>query len=133
MIGTRLVGKFADVISEAKFLKIGLTLALSASSALVVAVFAQGPLFTVVIPVFLFVSSIGMISTSSFSLAMAKQGHIAGSAAALLGLLPFLLGALSAPLVGIAGEETAVPMGVIMLSASLFATLSYFFIANKKK
>lgn len=133
MIGTRLVGKFADVISEAKFLKIGLTLALSASSALVVAVFAQGPLFTVVIPVFLFVSSIGMISTSSFSLAMAKQGHIAGSAAALLGLLPFLLGALSAPLVGIAGEETAVPMGVIMFSASLFATLSYFFIANKKK
>lgn len=132
MIGTRLVGKFADVISEAKFLKIGLTLALSASSALVVAVFAQGPLFTVVIPVFLFVSSIGMISTSSFSLAMAKQGHIAGSAAALLGLLPFLLGALSAPLVGIAGEETAVPMGVIMFSASLFATLSYFFIANKK-
>lgn len=132
MIGTRLVGKFADVISEAKFLKIGLTLALSASTALVIAVFAQGPLFTVVIPVFLFVSSIGMISTSSFSLAMAKQGHIAGSAAALLGLLPFLLGALSAPLVGIAGEETAVPMGVIMFSASLFATLSYFFIAQGK-
>ena len=55
-----------------------------------------------------------MIATSSFSLAMESQGHIAGSASALLGLLPFLLGAITAPLVGVAGEETAIPMGVII-------------------
>lgn len=65
-------------------------------------------------PDFLFVSSLGIISTTSFSLAMDAQGHIAGSASALLGLLPFILGSLAAPLVGVAGENSAVPMGMVI-------------------
>jgi MFS transporter, DHA1 family, multidrug resistance protein len=86
----------------------------------------QAPLLAIVIPIFFFVSSIGIISTTSFSLAMETQGHIAGSASALLGLLPFILGSISAPLVGIAGEHTAIPMGVIMFLASFLALLSYY-------
>jgi DHA1 family bicyclomycin/chloramphenicol resistance-like MFS transporter len=45
---------------------------------------------------------------------MESQSHIAGSVSALLGLIPFLLGLLISPLVGIAGEYTAVPLGVIV-------------------
>lgn len=131
MIGTQIVGRFADSISETRFLKIGLYISSSASIALLTAVLFNGPLFTVVIPIFFFVSSIGIISTSSFSLAMDSQAHIAGSAAALLGLLPFILGAVSAPLVGIAGEHTAIPMGAIIFTASMLALLSYYGLAGK--
>lgn len=131
MIGTFLIGRFADFISEVVFLKIGLFMALTASSTLLFVVIFEGPLWAVVLPIFFFVSSIGIISTSSFSLAMETQGHIAGSASALLGLLPFLLGAISAPLVGIAGEETAVPMGAIIFAASLLAFLSYYVLVGK--
>ncbi|MBS4224838.1 Bcr/CflA family multidrug efflux MFS transporter [Lederbergia citrea] len=131
MIGTQIVGRFSDRISETRFLKIGLFMASFASLALLIVVIFNGPLFAVVIPIFFFVSSIGIISTSSFSLAMESQAHVAGSAAALLGLLPFVLGSITAPLVGIAGEHTAVPMGAIIFFASMMALLSFYGLANK--
>jgi len=133
MIGTFLIGRFADLIPESRFLKIGLFMAMAASSTLLIVVLFNGPLWAVVVPIFIFVSSIGIISTSSFSLAMQTQGHIAGSASALLGLLPFILGALAAPLVGIAGEKTAVPMGVIIFMASLLALLSFYGLVGKRQ
>jgi MFS transporter, DHA1 family, multidrug resistance protein len=64
---------------------------------------------------------------------MESQGHIAGSASALLGLLPFILGAITAPLVGVAGEETAIPMGAIIFVSALIAVLSYVWLARTKK
>lgn len=131
MIGTIFIGKFADLIPETRFLKIGLLMSITASFSLFIVVLFHGPLFAVVISIFVFISSIGIISTSSFSLAIQDQGHIAGSASALLGLLPFIFGAISAPLVGIAGETTAIPMGAIMFSASLLAILSYYILVGK--
>ena len=62
---------------------------------------------------------------------METKGHVAGSASALLGVLPFLLGSLTAPLVGVAGEYSALPMGIIILSASFLAFLSYFLLVRK--
>lgn len=125
IIGTQTVGRLTGVLTELQFFKVGLSVSLTAGTLLLLAVLFHGPLITVVIPIFFFVASIGVISASSFSLAMESQGHIAGSASALLGLLPFLFGSITAPLVGIAGEETAIPMGVIIFAAGLLATLSY--------
>ncbi|MDQ0970208.1 hypothetical protein QFZ31_000086 [Neobacillus niacini] len=45
----------------------------------------------------------------------------AGSASALLGILPFLLGSITSPLVGMAGEYSAIPLGVIIFATSLLA------------
>ncbi|PKG24851.1 Bcr/CflA family multidrug efflux MFS transporter [Niallia nealsonii] len=133
MMGTQLVGRFTDIIPEKTFLKIGLFIANIAAIVLVIAILLKAPLLAIVVPIFFFVSTIGIISTTSFSLAMESQGHIAGSASALLGLLPFILGSISAPLVGIAGENTALPMGLIMFFASFIALLSYFVLVRKRK
>ncbi|MDS9472881.1 Bcr/CflA family efflux MFS transporter [Sporosarcina pasteurii] len=133
IMGTQTVGRLTGVLSERRFLEIGLTMSISSGTLLLLAVLFNGPLITIVIPIFFFVASIGVIATSSFSLAMESQGHIAGSASALLGLLPFVLGAITAPLVGIAGEETAVPMGAIIFSSALIAVLSYIWLARDKK
>lgn len=126
IIGSQMVGRFTDVISERTFLKIGLFVSNSSGAVLLVALLLKEPLLAVAVPIFFLVSSIGMIATTSFSLAMETQGHIAGSASALLGLLPFILGSLTAPLVGIAGEYTAIPMGVVIFFASFMALLSYY-------
>ncbi|MFS0880526.1 multidrug effflux MFS transporter [Metabacillus niabensis] len=131
IIGTQLVGRLTDIIPEKTFLKIGLTISNIASAVLLIALLMKAPLIVVAIPIFFFVSSIGIISTTSFSLAMETQGHIAGSASALLGLLPFLLGSLTAPLVGVAGEYSAIPMGIIIFSASFLAFLSYYGFVRK--
>lgn len=132
IIGSQLVGRLADYISERTFLKIGLGISIAAGAILLIALLLKAPLIAVAIPIFFFVSSISIIGTTSFALAIESQGHIAGSASALLGLLPFLLGSLSAPLVGIAGSYTGVPMGVTIFGASLLAFLSYFVLVRKR-
>ncbi|PFO09365.1 Bcr/CflA family drug resistance efflux transporter [Bacillus sp. AFS076308] len=131
IIGSQLVGRLADIISERTFLKIGLAISSIAGAWLLVALLLKAPLFAVAIPIFFFVGSISIIGTTSFALAIETQGHIAGSASALLGLLPFVLGSLTAPLVGIAGAYTGVPMGVIIFCSSFLAFLSYFVLVRK--
>ncbi len=131
ILGTQSVGRLTDFISEKSLLKFGLLLSNSAGALLLVALIFKAPIILVAIPIFFLVASIGIISTTSFSLAMETQGHIAGSASALLGLLPFVLGSLTAPLVGIAGENSAIPMGVVIFTASFLAFLSYFALVRK--
>ncbi|MGG3471455.1 Bcr/CflA family multidrug efflux MFS transporter [Neobacillus pocheonensis] len=131
IIGSQLVGRLADIISERTFLKIGLAISTIAGACLLVALLLKAPLFAVAVPIFFFVGSISIIGTTSFALAIETQGHIAGSASALLGLLPFVLGSLTAPLVGIAGAYTGVPMGVIIFFSSFLAFLSYFVLVRK--
>lgn len=133
IIGSQLVGRMSHRIPENVFLLFGLLLALSASIAVIAVAIFQGPLYALVIPLFLFVCAIGISSTAAFPLAMESQARNAGSAAALLGVVPFLLGAVVAPLVGIAGEDTAVPLGVILLSSSTAALLAYFLLVKPNR
>jgi len=131
IIGSQLVGRMAHRVSERAFLLFGLWLACLASVIVLVVATVHGPLFALVIPLFFFVSAIGITSTAAFPLAMESQSQMAGSAAALLGVIPFLLGAVVSPLVGIAGEDTAVPLGVIILLTSVAAMLAYFLLIRK--
>lgn len=59
----------------------------------------NAPLVFVVLPVFIMLMCVGVANTTCFSLAMETQGHRAGSAAALMGLLPYLFGATVSPIV----------------------------------
>lgn len=61
----------------------------------------------------------GFIGPNVTSLALQGYPRVAGSASAMLGLLTFASGALVAPLVGIAGDETAVPQTLVILGCSL--------------
>jgi DHA1 family bicyclomycin/chloramphenicol resistance-like MFS transporter len=131
IIGSHVVGRFNKVFSERKFVVLGLLLSCMASLAALLDILLHGPFVALVIPLFFFVASIGMTATASFVLAIESQGQRAGSASALLGLLPFVLGACTSPLVGIAGENSAVPLGVIILSTSLLALISFFGLAQR--
>lgn len=130
IIGSYSVGRFTHIWSEKRFLEAALYTATVAGVILLGIFLMDGPLWAVVIPIFFFIMSIGVVGTSSFTLAMESQGHVAGSASALLGLLPFILGATTAPLVGIAGENTAVPMGMVIFSLCLIALLAYLMLAK---
>jgi DHA1 family bicyclomycin/chloramphenicol resistance-like MFS transporter len=59
------------------------------------------------------------------ALALADHPRTAGSASALLGLSQFAFGAAAAPLAGVAGSHTALPMAIVAatLSASSLACL----------
>ncbi|MFS0638664.1 Bcr/CflA family multidrug efflux MFS transporter [Mesobacillus foraminis] len=133
IIGSQLVGRLTDTISEGTFLKIGLVIANVSGLWLLIALSLKAPLIGVAIPVFFFLSSISMIGTTSFTLAIQSQGHMAGSASALLGVLPFVMGSLSAPLVGIGGADTGVPMAAVIFGASILAFFCYYIMVRKTK
>lgn len=95
-----------------------------ATAVLLTMTMIHGPLATLVISIFIYMITIGMVLTSTFTLAMEKQGHRAGSASALLGMLPLLLGSIVSPLVGI-NETTAVPMGAIMFVTAVIGSLAF--------
>lgn len=133
IIGSQIVGRMAKRVEMTLFVKLGLILSILSSVAVLTSSLLQGPLFTLVLPLFFFVGSIGMTSTAVFSLAMEGQARIAGSAAALLGVVPYLLGALTAPLVGISDEKTAMPLALIILVSSTLASLAYYLLARPKE
>lgn len=133
ILASQMVRKLVGRFSERRILHFGLTLSFIASSTAVIVVLTHGPLFSLVIPLVLYVASMGLIGPVSFTLAMNSQGHIAGSASALLGVIPFLLGCVSSPLVGIAGEYSAVPLGIILLTASLLSISCYTFFTVKRR
>lgn len=130
--GSFLIGRLSAIIDERSLLRIAVIAAVGATSVLLVMTIIQGPLASLVIPIFIYMTTMGMILTSSFTLAMEKQGHRAGSASALLGLLPLLIGSFVSPLVGI-NESTAVPMGAILFLTSLIGAIAFFTLTKQRK
>lgn len=132
IIAAQATGRLSSTISEVKLLFTGILISLTGSILLVIVIANELPLVMMSLALFLVVSSIGMVSTSSFSLGMQSQGGSAGSASAFLGLLPFLGGAIVSPFVGIAGDATAWPMGIIIISCSSTALLIFLFLVRKR-
>ncbi|CAG7607039.1 Bicyclomycin resistance protein [Leucobacter soli] len=59
--------------------------------------------------------------SNSSTLALMRAGHARGSGSALLGTAQFALGGTAAPLVGLWGEGTALPMAVIIAAAAVLS------------
>ncbi|WP_226582607.1 Bcr/CflA family efflux MFS transporter [Halobacillus litoralis] len=128
--GSFLIGRLGGIIHERSLLRSAVLVAVSATAFLLVMTIIEGPLFSIVIPIFIYMTAMGMVLTSTFTLAMEHQGHRAGSASAVLGMLPLVFGAMVSPLVGI-DETTAVPMGAILFTTSSIGA-TFFFTLTKK-
>jgi DHA1 family bicyclomycin/chloramphenicol resistance-like MFS transporter len=68
---------------------------------------------------FVMVSSVGIVLPNAAALALSDHPRTAGSASALLGLTQFATGALAAPLAGVGGSHTALPMAIVMATLPL--------------
>lgn len=90
----------------------------------VITVFALGgaPAIWLIVPIFVAVAALGLVFGNATALALnAVPAESTGTASAVLGVLQFALAGLVAALVGIAGENTAVPLALTMLVASVLA------------
>ncbi|WP_219834547.1 multidrug effflux MFS transporter [Paenibacillus sp. R14(2021)] len=128
---SQIAGRLAVRVSETKLLAAGLGLAAAGGGMLLVMLLAHAPLLLVLIPLFFVVASVGIVTTIGFSLAMRKQGKAAGSASALQGLLSLMFGSIVAPFVGIAGSDTAVPMGLIIAALEIAAVVLYALLVGR--
>ncbi|MFG3505820.1 multidrug effflux MFS transporter [Streptomyces sp. NPDC047821] len=122
--GKLLVGR----VSMDKVLGTGLaviTLAAGALLLMTAGVFGEVGLVPVAAGLFVLMSAMGLALPNTNAQALMRTPHAAGSASALLGTSSFLVGAIASPLVGIAGEATAVPMAVVQLVCGLAAAGSF--------
>jgi DHA1 family bicyclomycin/chloramphenicol resistance-like MFS transporter len=126
-------GRLAGRVDERRLLAAGLGLASAGGLGLLAVLLLGGGLWAVLPLLFVVVSCVGLVGTASFPLAMRKQSESAGSASALLGVLSFVFGGIVSPLVGIGGEQTAVPMGVVMAAANVLAIALYYTMVGRKK
>ncbi|MFE3764650.1 multidrug effflux MFS transporter [Streptomyces sp. NPDC059104] len=118
--GKLLVGR----VSLDKALGAGIATITVASVALLLmstGVFGEVGLVPVAAALFVLMSAMGLVLPNTNAQALMRTPHAAGSASALLGTSSFLVGAVASPLVGIAGEHTAVPMALVQLSCSLLS------------
>jgi hypothetical protein len=92
----------------------GLVLAVFDGVGLITAVLAGLGLPVVLPALFAVVTSVGLVLPNATTLALSGRPEQAGTASALLGVLQYLFGAVVAPLVGVFGAGTAVPMATLM-------------------
>jgi DHA1 family bicyclomycin/chloramphenicol resistance-like MFS transporter len=108
-----------------RVLGFGLTINLLGATALLITVISGLPLGALIGALVIMVCAIGLIFPTANALAMADYPDLAGTASSLQGLSQFVFGAVAAPLVGIAGEQTALPLGIVATSVSLCAMTSF--------
>ncbi|WP_310237361.1 multidrug effflux MFS transporter [Brevibacillus nitrificans] len=132
IIASQITGKLAGKVKETKLFVTGISIAAIAGITLLAMILLGAGLFPVLVPLFFTVSCVGIVGATGFSLAMANQSKAAGSASALQGLISFIGGGIVAPLVGLGGSSTAVPMGLVIAATTIGATLCYVFMIRRK-
>ena len=108
-----------------RVLALGLAINLTGATALLITVISGLPLAALIGSLVVMVCAVGVIFPTANALAMADYPDLAGTASSLQGLSQFVFGAIAAPLVGIAGEHTAVPLGIVTTSVSVCAMASF--------
>ncbi|MET9450398.1 multidrug effflux MFS transporter [Streptomyces cinerochromogenes] len=116
-------GRLSERWSEKGTLVLGLAMALLGAGGLLVTAAAHLPLAAMVLSLLTMVSGVAATTPPSTSLALAHYPGIAGTASSLLGMARFAFGGLAAPLVGLGGAGTAVPLGLVTLACTALAVL----------
>ena len=122
VLPARLAGRVPDVV----MLKYAVLVPLFGSILLLAGFCLSTPLAVILVVLFLTIVPLSVMGAASFSLALSRQGKNAGSASALIGCFSMLLGACMMPVVGIAGDHTALPMGIAMLSCYGLGTAVFY-------
>jgi len=116
----QLNGLLVGRVEPRTLLRAGIVAEAVAGVALLAVVVAGGIGLAGILPcLFVSVSSIGLVFPNASALALTPYPDVAGSASALLGVLNFVVGAAVAPIVGVAGTDTALPMGIVIAACGV--------------
>jgi DHA1 family bicyclomycin/chloramphenicol resistance-like MFS transporter len=136
-LGIVLAGRLSERRSNAghepaELMRVGLLCVAGGAVALLVSVLAGFGLLGVLPSLFVTVSAIGIIVPNAAALALSGHPSTAGAASGLLGVAQFAFGAAAAPLVGLAGEDTAVPMAIVIAVLSLGALGTFAALVSRR-
>ena len=127
--GKILVGR----VSTHRIMAVGHALLVLAATSLLLmttGVFGDVGLVPVATGLFVLMGAMPLVLPNANTEGLQRAPHAAGSAAALLGASQFFVGAVASPLVGVAGEDTAVPMAVVQLASVLLSAACFLLLCR---
>lgn len=126
IITSNINGRIHGVPAERVFRIANLAQLCSAVLLLVAVLTGIGGFAGVWLPLMCYISCVGFTYPNGSTIALAKHGHIAGIASALLGTNQFLLAAITTTLLGVLHSETALPMAVVIVCCAGLAVVMNF-------
>jgi DHA1 family bicyclomycin/chloramphenicol resistance-like MFS transporter len=126
-----LAGRAAEKWRSSGTLAVGVVVAAVGALGLLASGLAAMPLWVVIVSLFLLAAGVAISSPPATTLALVDYPQMAGTASSLLGMVRFGFGGVAAPLVGVAGALSILPLGVVTTVAVLLAGAAYFFLARR--
>ncbi|MFC4244159.1 multidrug effflux MFS transporter [Gryllotalpicola reticulitermitis] len=108
-------------VHPARVVRVALVIAVLGAALVLAVVLSPLPTWLIVFPLWFAVTSVGFIQGNTTALAMEQSRGIAGAGSAVIGGLMFLLGGAISPLGGVAGDATALPFAIVMVSSGVCA------------
>lgn len=121
MVFGHLAGKASEHGHVRATLAIGVLVVALGAAGLLVAGLAPMPLWVVLASLFALAIGVSISSPPATTLALVGYPQIAGTASSLLGMIRFGFGGVAAPLVGVAGSLSILPLGVVTVAAAALA------------
>ncbi|MFE5672944.1 multidrug effflux MFS transporter [Agromyces sp. NPDC056523] len=90
------------------------------------------PVAVVIVSLLTMVSGVAVTTPPTTTIALAGFPQIAGTAASLLGMARFAFGGFAAPLVGLAGAGTMLPLGIVTVAGIALAAASVALLAARR-
>nr|WP_211233166.1 multidrug effflux MFS transporter [Solirubrobacter soli] len=118
-------GRLAERWSERGTVALGLGIAGLGATGVLATGALHLPLAAIVLSLLTLASGVAVTSPPATSLALAGYPEMAGTASSLLGLARYAFGGLAAPLVGLGGAHTALPLGIVTTASILLAGCAY--------
>jgi DHA1 family bicyclomycin/chloramphenicol resistance-like MFS transporter len=126
-----LAGRSAERWSIGGTLAVGILVAGVGAVGLLISGLLAMPLWVVIVSLFLLAGGVAISSPPATTLALVDYPQIAGTASSLLGMVRFGFGGIAAPLVGIAGALSILPLGVVTTVAVLLGGAAYLLLARR--
>ncbi|MEU7614452.1 multidrug effflux MFS transporter [Micromonospora sp. NPDC049204] len=130
LIAARLAGR----VATRKVILIGQVAALAAGVAMLVGALWLGtPMLLAVVCFFVLMSAQGLIGPNGGALASAEVPGHPGTGSAILGFVQWVAAGIIAPIAGLGGEHTAVPMALLMLAGAALSMIGLLVLARPEK
>jgi DHA1 family bicyclomycin/chloramphenicol resistance-like MFS transporter len=126
-----LAGRASEKWRSSGTLAVGVVVAAVGALGLLASGLVAMSLWVVIVSLFLLAAGVAISSPPATTLALVGYPQMAGTASSLLGMVRFGFGGVAAPLVGVAGALSILPLGVVTTVAVLLAGTAYFFLARR--
>ena len=131
MVSGYLAGRAAERWSVLGTLAVGVSVTAVGALGLLVAGLTPMPLWVVIAALFLLSSGVALSAAPATTLALAEYPQMAGTASSLLGMVRFGFGGVAAPLVGVAGALSILPLGVVAVAAVALAAAAALLVTRR--